>query len=217
MIFLAQVVVLQAGYALDGGRGWAHADDLRSAAGRDDWAGILLHLEQKGFAESRDVSTASAREPALLYRITQAGIDEAAKRLGERTPVLRTPSGTGGHSGVYLPKGARWALQVLRERYPDWLSVSDVRAAADRWNASGKLPYRFVFTTDCTALVLAGYAESNCFGECAAHGYRVTEDGRTAPVLEWNGYDPEAEIFFDHDGRRLLAPPCRIAFFGSGN
>lgn len=222
LTFLAQLCVLPAGYRVRGVYGWAHPHDFDLAAGPYAWAALLAELEGAGLVKMHRASLADAPDPARLYRITQAGMDRVAAALREESPTVQPPGAPNEPGGVYASQGARWALQALREAPGGWHCAERVREPFERWNRTGGRPYRVVWTSHLDELVSAGLAKARTLERRGKHAqgerlYRVTQSGLVVPVLEWWGRDPESEIYYDHDGGRVLRAPLRCFLYGSGN
>ena len=132
--FLGQLVVRWSGYRVAGVYGWAHADDFRALTGEREWAGWLAALAREGVVDVHDARPADAAEAALVYRITQAGMDEIARVLGEPAPTVRQPDAGSDTEDVYVSAGARWALDALREAPGAWMSAARVAEPSERWN-----------------------------------------------------------------------------------
>jgi hypothetical protein len=218
LTFLAQLCVLPAGYRVRGVYGWAHAEDFDLLAGPYRWADLLAGMDHARLVEMQPSSLVDALEPARLYRITQAGMDEIAAVLREESPRVELPRARGELAGVYTSVGARWALEALREAPGAWLCAERVRAWCNR---TGGRPYRLVWTSHLDELVSAALAEARPLDGCGkerrgARVYRATQSGLVVPVVKWFGRDPESEVY-SQDGGPLLRAPLRCFLYGSGN
>lgn len=222
LTFLAQLVVLPAGYRARSVYGWAHPYDFSLLAGPYTWADLLCELEREGRADSHAASLPQASEPARLYRITQTGMNGIAAVLREESPRVERPRAPDEPAGVYASEGARWALDALREAPGDWLRVERVKEPSEQWNRSGGRPYRLVWTAHLDELVSAGLAEARPLEPCGKHEqgrklYRATACGLVVPVLRWFGRDPESEVYSQVAGP-LLRTPLRCCFmYDAGN
>ncbi|HEU4560687.1 MAG TPA: hypothetical protein VFS20_22735 [Longimicrobium sp.] len=221
LTFLAQLAVLPAGYRVRGVYGWAHPEDFSLLAGGHTWAELLGELERDGRVEVHVASLADTLQPARLYRITQAGMDDVAGALREKSPVVKLPGEPEEEAGVYASEGARWALEALRSAPGVWLDAERVKEPSEQWNRKGGQPARLVFTSDVDELVSAGLAEARPGEgggkrERARKLYRATESGLVVPVLKWWGRDPESEVY-SQVARPLLRAQLGCFFYGSGN
>jgi hypothetical protein len=220
MTFLAQLVVLPAGYRVRGVYGWAHANDFELLAGTYAWEELLGDLAKRGLTNVHAASLPAAARPACLYRITQPGMDAVARALGERPPRVPPPGPMNGSDGVYVSPGGRLAMEALR-RCDGWLATDEMRTPSATWAWPAECTWPIVFPGDLDALVASGLAVSRtgCDGSRrpANRLFRATRCGRRVALLEWFGRHPESPVYTDAYGKPVLRSVRAGFLFGSGN
>jgi hypothetical protein len=185
--------------------GWAHTQDVTQyvATVLDVvMEGQLPRLYEMGLVERVRVG-AGAGGQAWVYRITDAGARASAKTWGVPYERLPAPGAVEARKPVYLPRGQRSTLHVLRAAYESapvrfdergWRTGRELTVFKDRLNEeqerNGGPLYGLVDTGDLKALVSAGLAERRDqrleWGRAVPVVYwRVSKAGREAVALEW--------------------------------
>lgn len=204
--YLARLAAREGGHTLRGVSGWAHTQDVTRDGGSVldvVMEGQLPRLYEMGLAEREKLKTGAAAGEAWVYRITDAGAPTSAQTWGEPYAGVREPGAVEGRKPVYLPRGQRSTLGVLRAAYESapvrfgergWRTGRELTDFKDRLNdeqeRNGGPLYWRVDTGDLNGLVSAGLAERRdeelAWGRSGLVVYwRASKAGRDAVVLEW--------------------------------
>jgi len=203
--YLARLAAREGGYSLRGVSGWAHTHDVTRDVGSVldvVMEGQLPRLCEMGLAAREKLKTGAGGE-AWVYRITDAGARTSAQTWGEPYEGVREPGAVEARKPVYLPRGQRSTLGVLRAAYESapvrfgergWRTGRELTDFKDRLNdeqeRNGGPLYSLVDTGDLKGLVSAGLAERRdetlAWGRSAPVVYwRASKAGRDTAVLEW--------------------------------
>jgi len=199
--YLAQLAVTDGGYTVRGVSGWAHAHDVGCATGmRMD--GQLPQLHRTGLADRVELGPGGSAGEYWLYRITDAGARVSAATWDDAYERVVGPGERERPAPVYLARGPRRALEVLRlayeaggERFGEhgWktgreltLFVEELNREQERVNEQS---YSRLDSMDFNWLVSVGLAEKREFEhggrKVPAVFWRVSSTGRDAAVLSW--------------------------------
>lgn len=185
------------GYRRRGVRGWARREEAEAGAGVFLWE-RLPKLHRAGLVDRDDVRSPGRTRPLWLYRVTEAGVRVLARGQPYR-PVAPPGPPDPDDGAVYLPDGARGALEALRLALMDpapgmalphergWRTGSELTALLAA--QPGGVGSRGFYSESLSWLVRAGLAERRTV-TVAWRGqpvvvWRATPAGGVLQLIEW--------------------------------